>query len=441
MNYEATSNRVILINPPVHDFAAFDFWAKPMGLLVIAEELKKHGIEPALIDALDPYHPALEGLPRPARKAHGKGKFYAEEIPKPAALADVPRKYKRYGLPPDRLRRALETAPGARAVMVTCAMTYWYPGVVEVISIIRDISLSMPIILGGGYATLCSDHARRHSGADIVHTGSIEGCRSLEDIPGFDVSREALFTPALDLYQRLEYAPILTSRGCPFGCEYCASALLFGGYEAREPGEVVDEINRAYSAGIRDFAFYDDALALSPARRLVPILEEILQRGIEARFHTPNGMHVQDIDDDLAALMRRAGFVTIRLGVETTATGAARRDKKLDPDSLPRVAEAFLKAGYKPGEAGAYLLAGLPGQQPEEVERDINAVRQMGLRPYLSEYSPIPGTTLFREAVDISRYDIEEEPLTHNNSILPCASETFTLDDLQRLKQMTWPKK
>ena len=90
MNYEATSNRVILINPPVHDFAAFDFWAKPMGLLVIAEELKKHGIEPTLIDALDPYHPALEGLPLPTRKAHGKGKFYAEEIPKPAPLADVP---------------------------------------------------------------------------------------------------------------------------------------------------------------------------------------------------------------------------------------------------------------------------------------------------------------------------------------------------------------
>ncbi len=429
--------RILLINPPVHDFAAYDFWAKPMGLMVIAEALRGRGVAPVPVDALDPRHPVLEGLPQPARRSHGRGKFYAREIPKPAALSDVPRKFKRYGLPPDRLRQAIETAGPAKAAMVTCTMTYWYPGAFEAIACVRDIFPSMPIILGGGYATLCAEHARNYSGADIVAPGPAEECHSLEEVLGFNLDGKALYAPALDLYPRLEYAPILTSRGCPFRCEYCASGLIFRNFTIREPGEVVEEIGRAYKAGVRDFAFYDDALTLSPSKRLIPILEEVLRFGWKVRFHTPNAIHVKGIDDELTALMRRAGFVTIRLGVETTAAGKERLDKKLDPASLPRTAEAFLKAGWKRGEVGAYLLVGLPGQEPDDVIKDIRTVQEMGLRPYLAEYSPIPGTPLFHKATTASRYDLEGEPMTHNNSILPCASDKFTINDLQRLKRMT----
>lgn len=441
MPRNSDTSRVLLINPPVYDFAAYDFWAKPTGLLAMAAGLAQIGIEPALVDAMDPHHPALDGLKAPARKEHGKGKFLAEEVPKPEPLADVPRKYKRHGLPRNRFAEAIKAAGEVRAVFVTCAMTYWYPGAFEAISLAGEIMPETPVILGGGYATLCNEHARGKSGADSVISGPAETSEEFKKLTGIELEGRTLFKPALELYPALDYAPLLTSRGCPFSCDYCASKMLFPGYEFREPDRILAEIETSMKRGVRDFAFYDDALTLNPDKRLIPLLDEVIKTGWKLNFHTPNAIHAHTIDYELASLMKRAGFVTIRLGVETTSSGEKRHDNKLDPSILPRVAKAFMDAGFRPGEVGAYILAGLPGQKPEDVEKDISTLWNMGIRPYIAEYSPIPGTALFPKAAECSRYDIEGEPLTQNNSILPCASNEFTIRDLQRLKEMSWPSR
>lgn len=441
MTQHATLDRVMLINPPVHDFAAFDLWAKPMGLLVAAKYLQAQGIETVLVDAMDPHSPFLDGLPKPPRMPHGKGKYFEVVIPKPKALADVPRIFHRFGLPPDRLKKAIAAAGPARAALVTTMMTYWYPGAFEAIAAVREVFPSMPIMFGGGYATLCAKHARENSGADFVVEGRFEESEAAAELLGIELPDTPLFSPQIDIYPKLDYAPVLTSRGCPFRCGYCASKLLFPKYVEREVEETLDDISAAYKQGIRDFVFYDDALALSTETRLVLILEGVLSRGYDIRFHAPNAMHVSGIDADLTKLMKRAGFVTVRLGVETTSSGQNRHDNKLDPSILPQAADAFFKAGWKAGEIGAYILTGLPGQAPEDVEKDIKALWNLGLRPYLAEFSPIPGTALFLDAKKVSRYDIEAEPLTHNCSIFPCATESFTREDLQKLKEKSWPKK
>ena len=67
--------RMLLINPWIYDFAAFDFWAKPLGLLYIAESLRRKGVEVTLIDCLD----ISRG------KKYGTGHFVKQEIPKPEA--------------------------------------------------------------------------------------------------------------------------------------------------------------------------------------------------------------------------------------------------------------------------------------------------------------------------------------------------------------------
>ena len=57
---------------------------------------------------------------------------------------------------------------------ITSGMTYWYPGVFKLIEITKKFFQGIPIILGGIYATLCYDHAKKHSGADIVFKSGIE---------------------------------------------------------------------------------------------------------------------------------------------------------------------------------------------------------------------------------------------------------------------------
>ena len=68
---------ILLVNPWIHDFAAYDLWARPMGLLVLATTLRKLGWEPHFVDCLDPDHPEM---PRIKVRAHAHGRFHRTPI-------------------------------------------------------------------------------------------------------------------------------------------------------------------------------------------------------------------------------------------------------------------------------------------------------------------------------------------------------------------------
>ncbi|MEA1970731.1 MAG: cobalamin B12-binding domain-containing protein, partial [Thermodesulfobacteriota bacterium] len=217
--------RILLINPWIHDFAAYDLWAKPVGLLYLASTLKKNGYDVDLIDCLDPFHPGMEREPKttvPKRLPSGRGGFFKEAIPKPDALKNFPRRYGRYGITPNMFENELLRVKKPDAIFVTSMMTYWYPGVFEAIDILRRVIPKVPIVLGGNYATLCGDHAAEHSGADIVVNG--EGEKALpevlkdlfNDTPQFLPDKDDLDSypyPAFELLSRMDHVPVMTSRG------------------------------------------------------------------------------------------------------------------------------------------------------------------------------------------------------------------------------------
>lgn len=151
--------------------------------------------------------------------------------------------------------------------------------------------------------------------------------------------------------------------------------------------------------------------------------------------HLPNALHVRAIDEEVARLLFRSGFKTIRLGLETTHEALqAETGGKVTNREFQKAIGDLQRAGYGAEDLGVYVMAGLPGQRAEEVEESIAYVREAGAKPMLVEYSPIPGTPLFEKAVKISPLDIEKEPLFQNNSLLPCQWEGFTLKDFQRIK-------
>ena len=82
-------------------------------------------------------------------------------------------------------------------------------------------------------------------------------------------------------------------------------------------------------------------------------------------------------------------------------------------------------AGFTSREVGVYILAGLPEQEAREISDTIQLVKAEGLKPIIAEYSPIPGTALWDRAVAASSFPIADEPLFHNNSLLPCQWERF----------------
>jgi radical SAM superfamily enzyme YgiQ (UPF0313 family) len=434
----------LLINPWLHDFSAYDFWLKPMGLLPLASALKRAGAEVQFLDCLDHRHPLASDLAsRLKRRKDGQGQLLSQEIPKPEPLRRlIPRRFKRYGLPPALVRQILAALPKPDAVLIGSLMTYWYPGVAETIAIVKAVFPEAPVILGGLYPTLLPDHARLHSGADRIVAGNWEDSlpQVLAEATGarLDLPGPLEVSPAWELYPRLDHAVLLTGRGCRFRCRYCVAHRLHPKIERRQPEAVIDEIAKLFhERGVRDFAFYDDALLEDMEHHLAPLLQGLIRLNLPVRFHAINGLSLAGLTAELARLLRQSGFATLRFGLETTDPARLHQlGPKAFLDDLDQAVQHLVGAGYSAKEAGIYLMAGLPGQTPAELAADIRAVRRLGARPYLTEYSPIPGSALWDEAVRAARYDIASEPLFHNNTLLACAGPEWTPREMSRLKHL-----
>jgi radical SAM superfamily enzyme YgiQ (UPF0313 family) len=437
---------ILCVNPWIHDFAAYDFWSKPLGLLTLAARLRQHRCKVSYVDCLDRFHPRMPPTDPSARC--GRGPFLKTRIPKPDVFKDIPRHYCRYGIKPAWLRENLAVLPKPDLVLVTSIMTYWYPGVRETIDVVRDVYGDIPVILGGVYPTLYKEHSLRFSGADRVVGGPGES-RLFELIDEFtdyqiesrsdpDWSDAAPY-PAFDLQRCINYIPILTSRGCPFSCAYCASHILNPVRMQRDPDQVVAEILFWHERhGVIDFVFYDDALLMDAGNHAHTILEGIVRSQIKIRFHTPNALHIRWIGADTARLMRQSGFTTVRLGLETAGFDDRQElDSKVTATEFGRAVTCLKNAGFESHQIGAYLLAGLPGQSLADVEASIKTVKENGITPVVAYYSPIPQTRLWPRAVATSRYDLESDPIFTNNAILPCQKDPFSWETVSYLKNLT----
>lgn len=428
--------RVLGLNPWIHDFAAYGLWSRPAGLLAGLHMLRAAGASVALMDCLDR---AWSSAPWPKAQPTGRGPYPKTPLPKPAVLHGVPRRYSRYGHHPDTVRHALQNlSPVPDLVLVTTVMTYWYPGAAEAIRMVREIWPRVPVVLGGVYATLCPEHAAG-LGADLVLPGRMEephvwgrlwgllggGVPPLPEAAGLEL--------ALDLYESPAFSIILGSRGCPFRCAYCASGSLHPGFRQARAEDVLAAVQREYARGVRDFAFYDDALLVSPQTWLWPLLDWFEGKG--ARLHTPNAMHVRYLTSEVCARLRRAGFRTVRLGLETEDFDR-RRDVKLSREQWEAGMAALRGAGFGEGEVAAYILFGLPDQDGTEVERTIALARSRGVRPELAHFTPIPSSPLFDRACDVSPWPLRREPLCQNNSIWPCVPGGYSPQQARRWREL-----
>ena len=85
-------------------------------------------------------------------------------------------------------------------------------------------------------------------------------------------------------------------------------------------------------------------------QRIGAVLERIIREGWDLRFHVPNALQVREIDPSRSGLLYRAGFKTIRLGVETTNWDRQQTwGGKVDPGSLQRAVRALIESGFSGG--------------------------------------------------------------------------------------------
>ncbi len=422
--------KILLINPPIYDFAAFNLWARPIALLKVAKIFKDLNIDFSYYDFLD----LSKFKNQKGVKLKKNGSYNYPKIPveKPEIFPKIKRNFYRYGSSKEDFIKFIENK-NFDYVIITSIMTYWYLGVKEVTEIVRNIIPDAKIILGGIYVNLCKEHALKTLKPDfLVH--SIEDILSII-FPDSQIKHLKFFPLPLELHNENPFSPIYTSFGCPFNCPYCANKFLNPPFFQRSIDEVIDEILYYFNLGIKKFAFYDEALLLNKKNHFIPLMKKIIDLNLDIEFYTPNGLHVNQIDEEIAEIMKCANFKDLRLSLETANEYLQRKlGYKADNSHFVNAIKFLTKAGFTEKELNVYLLVGLPHQTYNDVKESIIFVKNYHSKPRLAEYSPIPHTILWEESIKVAKFDIVNEPLFHNNTLLPVSHPSINFESLNKLK-------
>jgi len=403
--------KILLINPPIYDFSAYDFWLKPYGLLRIAGFLHSKA-DLTLFDYLDRLDERIPKENKLRCDQWNRGQFYSQIVSKPAFFVDIPRYFRRFGLKRQAFQKFLTEQKPFDFALVQTVMTYWYLGVSEVIEDIRRISPQTKIVLGGLYTMLCKEHSKGLD-ADLVVKNL-----SLQHLWDFlDIEPDLEQVPFWQGYKKLEVGVLKLTDGCPFKCTYCVVPKLYPKFVPRKLELIWREFELLCDMGVKNIAFYDDALLFQAEQILIPFLEKVIESGVKINFHTPNALHARFVNKDLAELMVQAGFKTFYLGFESASKQwQASTGGKVCCNELATAVKNLRLAGADAKSIAAYQIVGHPVSRPKDVEESMRFVNSLGIRIMLADFSPIPATPdgeLGRQWVDM------DEPLWHNKTAFP----------------------
>jgi len=403
--------KILLVNPPIYDFAAYDFWLKSYGMLSVAGFLRGRA-NFTLFDYMDRTHPFVARQKHLQSDQWGRGRFYCERIPAPPALAGVPRYYRRFGLPRNIFQNFLTEHEKFDLVFIQTTMTYWYQGIQETIDDLRRAVPKAKIILGGNYVTLCATHAKR-LGADFIVIGT-----DLQPLWEHLSLKPESTQPALwEAYKKLNVGVLKLSDGCPFNCTYCSVPKVYGKFKTLPMERSLAELDMLAKRRVSNIAFYDDALLYNSEQVLVPFLKEVIKQNIKVNFHSPNALNARFITPELAGLMVEAGFKTFYLGFESgSSQWQQKTGSKVSPDEFRLGVEYLIAAGAQTTNITAYQILGHPYGDIQQLEDSMHFVNSLGIRGMLADFSPIPGTP---DGEYCRKWVNMDEPLLHNKTAFP----------------------
>jgi len=197
-------------------------------------------------------------------------------------------------------------------------------------------------------------------------------------------------------------ASIVTSRGCPYACEFCSIHPVYGRqWRARSAKNVLDEIrflNERFT--IKRIEFEDDNLTLD-RDRAAEIFEGIMrmnENGAGIHWCTPNGIRIDTLDEEVIRLMKLSGCESIALALEHGDPEILRMmNKKLDLDIAYRTIAWCVKHGIS--SIMVFIIVGYPGETRKHFERGWEYVKRiqslsMNIRILPNIAQPYPGTKL-----------------------------------------------
>ena len=189
------------------------------------------------------------------------------------------------------------------------------------------------------------------------------------------------------------YAPLQTSRGCPYRCVYCHN--LFGKHvRARRARAVLDEVLLLRDRyGVREFHVVDDVFNFDKAR-LLEFCRLVRTEAPGLAFSFPNGLRADLFDAESAAALAGIGTYKIHFGVESASARIRAAMRKCL--SLEEVDRAVRLAGENGITTGGYFMFGFPGETSAEMRATADYAAASAFdAAYFFRVTAYPGTELY----------------------------------------------
>ena len=425
-----------------------------LGPLYLAGALRQIEIEPDLVDC-------SVGTP----KDDLKDTFY-RSIPLENGLV-------RIGMSPERIAEVF--SKGYDLVCIHSNFTPQTKMVFEVAAIARKVLPQAKIITGGVNArsmairftktglfdTICmseGDQWIKEYILGISHRDTI--VTNLDDLPlpawdllPFEKYDKIASPHGVDLTAGMRYAPIMTSRGCPFRCAYCHISTekgAIGELRVKSVDRVLKEIDILMRLGVKKLFIEDDSL-LAKKKRVKEIFREITHAGLTiadvngvnlVHFfqNTPTGL---EPDESYMELLYHAGFQQIVFPVES---GSQRILDKYATGKLNLHTMNVLKLTSLAKKIGmatpVNMMIGFPDETEKEIMSSVDLARRLidvGA-PYVTFFIPIPfpGSILYEIAINGGHLNPEFHPdlMNWKNGVM--TGTTVPQDRIVELRNWAW---
>ena len=333
----------------------------------------------------------------------------------------------------DRLSNSQITERVQRADLVGITTTApTYSSALALANLIKQSNNGTKVVLGGPQATFLDRECLEKSAADAVVRGEGEATMldvaasiesgSLHDVEGITLrDADAIVRnpdrkliadlddipfPARDLLPMGKYSPprstgVISSRGCPFRCIFCASSNMYHKtFRSRSAYNVFEEVAQLVGQGYENVTMLDDNFILNKERafKFADLVEEN-----NLKFSWSCTGRVDSIDDDLLGRLREVGCNGLFFGVESASDDTLKLIKK--GFLTDQVIDAFdVLRNYDYATTASFMI-GLPGDDRQKVVDTINLAKRV--TPDFAMFSvttPYPGTELYE---NIDNYDLE----------------------------------
>lgn len=273
----------------------------------------------------------------------------------------------------------------------------------------------------------------------VLHNSDRAPIENLDDVPfpAYHLFSITKYHPPEALFRRLPAINLITSRGCPFRCTYCATQTIWPGkLRLRSIDNVIEELKvLAGRYGIREISFSDDTLVtLRP--RIIQLCEGILKNKINMTWSC-NAI-VKFIDPDVLRLMKKAGCHHICYGVESAAPQIL---KNINKNITPQDAEKAIKLTKRAGiTCRASFMFGNPGETKETMRQTLDfALKTKPDFALFNITTPYPGTPLYEWAKEHG-YLISEDYSLYTASKCLMRLPTVSVQEVDEFTRFAWKK-